>query len=158
MDVARCMVLVTTGQSLKSLVVKILDRYSSKDWSTTRRRVASTLSFACDRQLPPLRYERVRKPATRGLAGVRMVGIANAGYPNMKRRPWTDAPAWLRCETRVTLSDGTHAQCGRYHNESFARNRSVDRHICTQHGNMLLAGKPLVTFWNGQLTTLRRQS
>ncbi len=84
--------------------------------------------------------------------------MSPALYEAMRRRwPYQAAHPYFRCCARASnLDHGETAQCMRRYNDDFRRNRSVDRQICTQHGNMLLAGKTVIEFRSGEPMKLRR--
>lgn len=66
----------------------------------------------------------------------------------MDKRKFRDAPDWARCVASVTLRDGTTARCGRYRCDEWSRNPCAQSaaFMCTQHGNMALAGKSVRRF------------
>lgn len=75
------------------------------------------------------------------------------------KRAWRDADPFFRCEARVTLSDKSHAQCGRHYNNTYQRNPYSPVALCTQHGDMVFSGKPVFKFSNGrELKPIDRQS
>lgn len=60
------------------------------------------------------------------------------------KRVFIDAPAWARCGARIILKDGSTARCGRWVNDGYRRNPCCPTALCTQHGNMLFAGKTVI--------------
>jgi hypothetical protein len=60
----------------------------------------------------------------------------------MSKRAFTAAPDWLRCTASVRLRDGSRAQCMRYQSEGYRGNVTPGvSGLCTQHADLLLAGK-----------------
>jgi len=68
-----------------------------------------------------------------------------------RKRIFRDAPDWLRCGARITLKDGSYAQCGRYQNDGYFRNPHGPGSVCTQHGDMISAGKAVWRFFDNSL-------
>jgi hypothetical protein len=64
-------------------------------------------------------------------------------------RVFRDASDQMRCHARVTLKDGTHAQCGRAFNWDYARNPLFGQRCCTQHAEMAARGRPVLSFYTG---------
>ena len=65
------------------------------------------------------------------------------------KRPWRDAPQWVRCKAAIRLADGSYAQCGRWRNPGTEKRRDNTANLCTQHFNMAMDGKPVREFLDG---------
>lgn len=74
------------------------------------------------------------------------------------RKDWRAAPDYFRCGARTTLSDGTHAACMKWRNDGYFRNPNGPGSVCTQHGNMIAAGKTVYRFFDNAVMRFRVDS